>query len=522
MLVISKKRGSYTKYPKEPGFKGNVVLKLEKDGWPACLMKWPVLNLDTTRGWRRAALRNCALRGIKLEECVSPYDLGLEERPRGPKFKFPMDSWRQAKKDIERMMDEGVLVHKALIRATLRATALELHPRMVVERGGGLRAGSSHYGDLMAKEMNLVRRRITSKRRTRHDPSFIAVRRFRLEHACRMKKLAIKYADFLDVNPVTDQKHWPDCMQGNADETGIMFQSEVRYVMQVKGAREVPGAHGDKRMMTALLGCSRDGTIMAPQQVWGGKTSRVFPVMDKPAGWLWSHTQSHWSTSESVQEWVEKVLKPFADNARAKTGLPPDAPFIFYFDNYAAHRTDEVKAALVASTIQVVWFPPNHTDALQPMDTGFNGPLKAELRTLYTEWFNSKVLTQLRERRDGSSPDFSMIDTTKATMRVLLVGWLKTALENMHRHNYPRYGFSRMTCNCSFFSEKISIALGLKPTETVVKTDLKGDQIIAFWEPVPRAWSVARGWKYYPSPPPLTREPVWKKHHTFSLRLRHA
>lgn len=59
---------------------------------------------------------------------------------------------------------------------------------------------------------------------------------------------------------------------------------------------------------------------------------------------------------------------------------------VLFMDNFSAHALDDVKALLAQRGIKPVFFPPNMTAVLQPLDVTLNKMFKARLRFLLMVW----------------------------------------------------------------------------------------------------------------------------------------
>jgi hypothetical protein len=44
---------------------------------------------------------------------------------------------------------------------------------------------------------------------------------------------------------------------------------------------------------------------------FAGKTAKSHPKVDCPSGWIISHSHNHWSTMETMKEWLNKIAIPW-------------------------------------------------------------------------------------------------------------------------------------------------------------------------------------------------------------------
>ena len=93
----------------------------------------------------------------------------------------------------------------------------------------------------------------------------------------------------------------PDCLIINWDQTGSNFVPVSEWTMDAEGSKQVAISHmDDKRQMTVLLSCTKSGNLLPPQLIYQGKTDNCHPQFNFPADWDITHTESHWSTSDSM------------------------------------------------------------------------------------------------------------------------------------------------------------------------------------------------------------------------------
>jgi hypothetical protein len=91
----------------------------------------------------------------------------------------------------------------------------------------------------------------------------------------------------------------------------------------------------------------------------------LFPV-------VWRANQKAWVTKQIFADYVSNYLSPFMVKYSAENNLTNKA--LLTIDNAPGHPTSVVDCG---ENIQVVFWPPNITSILQPMDQGVTSTLKA-------------------------------------------------------------------------------------------------------------------------------------------------
>jgi hypothetical protein len=122
------------------------------------------------------------------------------------------------------------------------------------------------------------------------------------------------------------------------------------------GAKQVGilGAE-EKRAFTILISISNDGTVLPFQAIYFGKTKDSCPSPSSPcysetqaAGFHFnlSRTKTYWSNHQTMHEFVDNVLAPYFDNAKAAAGQPPAQKMLWQIDVWSVHQYHCVKCLM--------------------------------------------------------------------------------------------------------------------------------------------------------------------------------
>jgi hypothetical protein len=120
----------------------------------------------------------------------------------------------------------------------------------------------------------------------------------------------------------------------NADQTGVLFFSEYTRTYEKRGVRRVKinTTANNKQQVTAMLATSASGNLLPPQVIFAGKTVRclkdIKDVVSTFSTWNITWSPSHWSTTETMVLWVEKILVPYYDQQRRILGQPDAAALL--------------------------------------------------------------------------------------------------------------------------------------------------------------------------------------------------
>ena len=158
----------------------------------------------------------------------------------------------------------------------------------------------------------------------------------------------------------------------------------------------------DKRQITCLLTSCLDGSLLPPQLIYAGKTILCHPKYNFPPGWLISHSESHWSTDETMQEYLNLLLIPGIERIRKENGYRKNQPALLLFDVFKCHQSQAFLDKLQRNYIKPIFIPASCTDYLQPNDLSVNKPFKVELKNLFTQWYARQVQKFLQTNGSGN------------------------------------------------------------------------------------------------------------------------
>ncbi len=117
------------------------------------------------------------------------------------------------------------------------------------------------------------------------------------------------------------------------------------------------------------------GDFLPLQLIYKGKTSRCHPRYKFPADWDITHSPRHWSTEDTMIQYIENIIHPHIKGVR-HTIDSHDAAALIIMDNFKGQTTQRVTDQLSLYNIHTCYLPPNTTDRLQPLDVSVNKPAK--------------------------------------------------------------------------------------------------------------------------------------------------
>jgi len=187
----------------------------------------------------------------------------------------------------------------------------------------------------------------------------------------------------------------------NMDQTGQNLVPAAAWTYEIAGAAAV-GVVGaeDKRQITACIASSLSGELLPLQLVFQGKTRRCLPTVTASSIAARVHitnSQNHWSTQETMRDWITEVLLPYAERCITTHELPSDAKIILVLDVWAVHKSEEFRRFLRTHhpRIHLVFVPANCTSKLQVADVALQRPFKSSVKRSFDAWASEQLHEQI-------------------------------------------------------------------------------------------------------------------------------
>lgn len=168
----------------------------------------------------------------------------------------------------------------------------------------------------------------------------------------------------------------------NVDETGLFYKSTPDKTMAFKKENCSGGKHSKDRF-TVLIGANMDGSEKLPLLVIGkSKNPCCFKnVKSKPV--MYESNRKAWMTSEIFGNWLLDLDKKCRNEKRT---------ILLFIDNCTAHTSIPKMG-----NVKILFFPPNMTSVLQPMDQGVIKNFKHFYRRIVVQ----KILAEENMDKNG-------------------------------------------------------------------------------------------------------------------------
>ena len=201
---------------------------------------------------------------------------------------------------LKKVRSGGGAVSARIVMAAARGILLSCDKLMLEEYGGGVRL-NRHWAHSLLKRMDFVQRRATTAKSKHSIADFSA-----------LKKSFLR-----DVVATVTMEEIPAELIMNWDQTGIKLVPSSSWTMEKRGSQRVEMAGvGDKRQITAVFCGTILGDFLPVQLIYLGKSQRCHPRHQFPSGWDITHSPKHWSTEETMLQYISNIIAPYVENVR--------------------------------------------------------------------------------------------------------------------------------------------------------------------------------------------------------------
>ena len=308
---------------------------------------------------------------------------------------------------LKKIREQGGVITALVVVAAARGILMAGNCSQLAEFGGHVTLSRSWAYHLLNR-MKFVRRKATTSKNKYKPTDFDKVKETFLN----------------DVVSVVTMEEIPPELILNWDQTGIHLVPASAWTMELAGSKRVEISGVDnKQQITAIFCGSLTGDFLPLQLIYKGKTAHCHPKFDFPVDWHITHSPKHWSTEETMVQYIEEIIIPYVDKMRELLKDTSKAALVI-IDKFKGQITTSVNSLLEGNNINVCLIPANTTDLLQPMDLAVNKPAKDFLKRKFEEWYSGEVTKQLNGVIDIQSTEIQPVDLSFGAMKLLTSKWL--------------------------------------------------------------------------------------------------
>lgn len=146
-------------------------------------------------------------------------------------------------------------------------------------------------------------------------------------------------------------------------------------------------------------------------------------------GWHLTQTRNHWSSLESMQDYIRRVIVPWINKKRIEHNAP-ESHAVLLFDCWSVHKSAPFLEWLKSSypEFHPLFVPAGCTSKAQPADLVLQRPMKHAFSNEYTMWMTNEMTSLLKA---GAAPEQLRVDTGMKRMKPLVVKWMMTAWQQL-------------------------------------------------------------------------------------------
>lgn len=183
-------------------------------------------------------------------------------------------------------------------------------------------------------------------------------------------------------------------------------------------------------------------------------------------GWHLTQTHNHWSTLDSMKDYVRTIIVPWVNKNKVEHNAP-DSHAVLLFDCWSVHKSREFLDWLKTAypTFHPLFIPAGCTSKAQPADVVLQRPLKHEFSSHYSQWMTNEVSDLLKA---GAQPDQIKVDVGLHRMKPLLVKWMmlswRALSENrdMIKKGWAKAGLGKVM-QAEFQLESMNTIINMEP-----------------------------------------------------------
>ena len=292
----------------------------------------------------------------------------------------------------------GGIVNRSIVQAAAKGIVAHSNPSRLQKHGGHLQI-SVKWAESFLRRRGYVKKKAT-KAAQKLPPNFEDLKSTFIQR----------------IRDQVEQNAIPKKLVINWDQTGSKLVPVSQWTLAEQGSTQVFIGKDDKREITVLLAVSASGSLLPPQLIYPGRTPGCHAKITFPQEWHITHSDNHWSTEDTMLQYIDNVVIPYFSAARTELELPDDQVCLAIFDVFAAHRCTTVLQKLSAHHIHQVFVPASCTGELQPLDLSVNDEFKALMKDNFSRWYADEIKSALDK---GESLDTVKIDLKASLIKPL-------------------------------------------------------------------------------------------------------
>ena len=193
-----------------------------------------------------------------------------------------------------------------------------------------------------------------------------------------------------------------------------------------KGEKSVKVKTNGKEKMGYTVGvtCTLSGKLLTSLLIWPLKGKKKFETLTPSNISIEYRPAGSWIDSNVFYQYVRTIIPYFRDKK------PKNMKGILFMDGHECHKKPEIQELLTPYNGKIIFFPPNCTSLIQPLDVGVNRSFKAKYREIWEQFnanpeSNRHLIAFHKDKKKGKMRPLT--DISNETF----IKWLSLSLKNI-------------------------------------------------------------------------------------------
>jgi hypothetical protein len=251
--------------------------------------------------------------------------------------------------------------------------------------------------------------------------------------ATMVKRVSAKAATHSITNP---------CFIINWDQTAVLLMQSSKYTYHNIKEKQVPiVGQEEKRQITAVVASTLAGDLLPLQLIFKGqdtnkKQQKAVPTLrdvdiKRTRGWHLTQTANHWSSLDSMQDYIRYIIRPWVDAKGRELGII-NPHCVLLLDCWSVHKSEEFRAWIARAYpfYHLVFVPAGCTGKAQPADVILQRPFKAGIVNEFTRWMTMEIHLMVK---GGARASEVRVNTGMPTLKPTRVTWTWASWANLRQ-----------------------------------------------------------------------------------------
>lgn len=186
--------------------------------------------------------------------------------------------------------------------------------------------------------------------------------------------------------------------------------------------------------ITLVLGVSMLGVLLPLQIIFAGLDETCFPKFELPNEWIPSYSKYSNANSETMEMYVENILRSFIKNTKYSLQDPKGHKSLLILDKHGAHTTNGLKKELQKANVYKVEIPGGLTHILQPIDNEkyVTDYFRSKIQKKYNEYYHDLTVDVLTDNSfEKRLPNLQIDEVKELTMKWICKAFKDLAKETL-------------------------------------------------------------------------------------------